>query len=172
MATDYSSAELLTRAGVRLFVRPVRNGDDSILEQFFNKVTTDDLRFRFLTGLNTVSRSQIAAMTDVDHKHTEDFLAFAEDRTTLLATALIASDESLDRAEVAIAVRADHKNKGLGWSLLDHVAHYATARGIKSLESIESRANQAAIEVERDLGFTVRSYPDDQSLVIVSKQLA
>lgn len=39
------------------------------------------------------------------------------------------------------------------------------------MESIESRENRAAIEVERDMGFTVKMDPDDPTLVLVQRKL-
>lgn len=170
MANSEEFTELLTNSGLKLSVRPVRKEDGPRLRDFFAKVTPEDLRFRFLTGLLEVSDDQIAAMVDVDHKQTEDFLAFVDG--DLVATALVASDLSRERAEVAIAVRADFKRKGIGWTLLNHVADHAKALGIETLEALENRQNQAAIEVERDSGFTVRAYPGDATLVVVSKQLA
>lgn len=162
--------QLQTRDGLSLTVRAVRKGDADLLREFFAQVATEDLRFRFLSGVNVVSDDQIAEMIDVDHKQTEDFLAFA-DGEILVATGLVASDPAQDRAEVAIVVRADYKKKGIGWTLLNHIADYAKTIGIKTLESVESRQNQAAIGVERDSGFSVKPYGDDPTLVIVSRQL-
>jgi len=169
MADIRSDTGLTTRSGLQLEVRPVRADDGPLLRDFFAKVATDDLRFRFLSGVNSVSDDQIARMVDVDHKQTEDFLAFADG--ALVATGLVASDEARDRAEVAIVVRGDHKNRGIGWTLLGHIAEHARSLGIRFLESVEDRHNQAAIEVERDLGFSVKPYGDDPTLVVVSKQL-
>lgn len=162
--------ELVTQSGLQLSIRPVSRDDGALLKNFFDGVTPEDLRFRFLTAMLKVSDEQIAIMVDVDHKQTEDFLAFVDDGT-LVGTAMIAIDPSRERAEVAIAVRADFKHRGVGWTLLDHAAKFAQACGIKTLEAVESRANQKAIEVERDSGFTVKAYPGDSTLVIVSRQL-
>jgi GNAT superfamily N-acetyltransferase len=170
MGNDMTPTRLKTRSGLDLEVRPVRTDDGPLLRAFFGAVATDDLRFRFLSGVNSVSDDQIAGMVDVDHKQTEDFLAFAEGK--LVATGLVACDDDRMRAEVAIVVRADHKGSGIGWTLLDHIADYARSIGIRSLESVEDRHNQSAIEVERDSGFTVKPYGDDPTLVVVSKQLA
>ncbi len=169
MTDTTPTSHLKTRSGLELEVRPVRKDDAAILRDFFSGVATDDLRFRFLSGVNRVSDDQIADMIDVDHKQTEDFLAFAGD--ALVATGLVASYAGRERAEVAIVVRADHKTRGVGWTLLDHIADYAKSVGIKILESVEDRHNQAAIEVERDSGFSIKSYGDDPTLVIVSKHL-
>lgn len=170
MSIAPSFSEVVTQSGLGLSIRPVRADDGPLLKDFFDRVAPEDLRFRFLTAMLHVSDDRIAMMVDVDHKQTEDFLAFIDDGT-LVGSAMIAADPSRERAEVAIAVRADFKQRGVGWTLLHHAASYAQAQGIKTLEAVESRLNQEAIEVERDSGFTVKSYPDDATLVVVSKQL-
>ncbi|PBN42985.1 GNAT family N-acetyltransferase [Sphingobium sp. D43FB] len=170
MSDITSFTEVMARSGLRLSIRRVTRDDRALLKDFFEGVSLEDLRFRFLTAMLKVSDEQIAIMVDVDHKQTEDFLAFIDDGT-LVGTAMIATDPSRERAEVAIAVRADFKHRGVGWTLLNHAAEFATAIGIKTLEAVESRLNQKAIEVERDSGFTVKAYPGDATLVIVSKQL-
>nr|WP_302675779.1 GNAT family N-acetyltransferase [Sphingomonas faeni] len=168
---DDWNRHLTTRTGFRLHVRPARPADAGTVAEFFTHVTREDLRFRFLAGLTVVGDSQIAALTQVDHRQTEDFLAFTEDGSTMIATAMLACDAAMARGEVAIAIHKDFKNKGLGWTLLDHIARYAEAKGIKTLQSIESRDNHTAIAVERDMGFSVVSDPGDPSTVIVTRNL-
>jgi threonine dehydrogenase-like Zn-dependent dehydrogenase/GNAT superfamily N-acetyltransferase len=168
--SDDWSTKLTTRAGLLLHVRPVRPDDEAALAEFFSHVTPEDLRFRFLGGVREVSHERLAAMTHVDHRLTENFLAFAEDGTTVVATAMLACDASLEKGEVAISVRADYKHKGVAWELLRHVARYAEAKGVKALESIESRENHEAIELEREQGFVAGLYPDDTTLMLIRKE--
>lgn len=163
---------LVTRSGFRLHVRPACPEDDGTVADFFTHVTREDLRFRFLTGLNAVSPAQVSALTHVDHGRTEDFLAFTEDGAMMIATAMLACDAAFERGEVAITIRKDFKQHGIGWTLLAYVAQVAEAKGVKVLESIESRDNHAAIEVERDMGFTVDAYPGDATLLRVRRTLA
>jgi GNAT superfamily N-acetyltransferase len=165
------SDRITTRSGVRLNVRPAAPEDEALLTDFFSRVTPDDLRFRFLSPVKKPGHDLVAPLVQVDHITTENFLAFADDGETLLATAMIAADPSLERAEVAIAVRADFKHQGLGWSLLRLVADYARARGIKAIESIEARDNREAIGLEQEMGFIVTSCPGDPTLVLVRKVL-
>lgn len=167
------SAELTTRSGLRLFVRPVTSDDDDLVDRLFAHLSHDDLRFRFLTPLAKPSTSLLEALIKVDHTRTEDFLVFAEEdgEKMLIASAMLAADPSMERAEVAIAVRPEYKQRGVGWTLLDFVARDAKARGIKLLEAIECRDNRGALEVERDLGFIATDYPGDPTLTLVRKFL-
>ena len=159
---------LTTRDGFAFEVRAARSTDEPMLAEFFTHVASDDLRFRFLSGQKTVSQAQLATMTRHD-RHTENFLAVVDG--TPIATAMLACDPLRERGEVAIAVRSDYKHRGVGWELLAYVARHAEASGIQVLESIESRANHSAIELEREMGFTVTSCPGDASLVVVRREL-
>lgn len=171
MTTDDWSRDLTTRTGLVFHVRPVRPDDEAALAEFFRHVTPDDLRFRFLAGVREVSHDRIVALTHVDHRQTENFLAFAADGKTVMATAMLACDAALEKGEVAISIRAEDKHKGVGWELLRHIARYAQAKGVKALESIESRENHVAIELEREQGFVAETYPDDATLLLIRKEL-
>lgn len=168
---DDRDTYLTTRTGFRFHVRPACPADDGTLADFFTHVTREDLRFRFLTALNVVGAGQIESMTHIDQSRAENFLAFTADGSMMIATAMLACDVALDRGEVAIAIRADHKDKGIGWELLARVARYADELGVKTIESIESRDNHSAIDLERNMGFTAHEYPGDATLVLLRRKI-
>lgn len=165
-------AKLETWAGVKLCVRPASAEDEPLLADFFGRLSPDDLRFRFLSTVKEVGPTLVHQLADVDHDRTEDLLAFDENDGSLLATAMIAADEDMRRAEVAIAVRSDVKGEGIGWTMLGHACDYAAARGISRIESIESSENRPAIALERQMGFAAAPYEGDATLTLVAKDLA
>lgn len=162
---------LTTRSGYTVATRPVAPADAPALAAFFARVAPQDVRFRFLSAQTTVRPDQIAAMVAVDHQTSEHILAFDATSGALVASALLAGDEARSTAEVAIAIAADYRDKGLGWTLLAHMADLAKGLGFARLRSIESHANHAAIEVERALGFTTSTYEGDETMVLVEKAL-
>lgn len=162
--------DFVTRDGVKMHVRPVRPDDEAALGEFFHHVTPDDLRFRFLTGIREVGRDRLAAMTQIDYRRMMNFLAFAEDGT-LIATAMLACDSDGVRAELAVSVRADFKNRGVSWMLMQHVLAYAEAEGIHTVESVESSENHAALKLEREAGFTAVRNADGGTEVTVRREL-
>jgi GNAT superfamily N-acetyltransferase len=171
MTPSNHEAFLTTRTGGRYPVRPARIDDGATITEFFSHVSRDDLRFRFLSSSPGVTPAQVSMLTHPDHKLSESFLVFAADGATMLATGVLACDAAFDRGEVAIAIREDHKHKGIGWELLAHIARVAEAKGLRTLESIESRENHEAIELERDMGFVAREYPGDATLMLVSRSI-
>ena len=117
-----------------------------------------------------MSDARIRALTDVDHETVENYLAFGRDGV-LLAVGTLACDPGLERAEVAITVRSDRKKLGIGWSLLGHLSAAARAKGMKVIEAVEQRANFAALTIEREMGFSLSSDPNDPSLVVAQLEL-
>ncbi len=163
------AADLTTREGVALHVRPVMPDDEPRLAEFFGQVSPEDLRFRFLSAIHEVGHERLAAMTQIDYRRAMHFLAFAGDE--LVASAFLVSDPDRARAEVAISVRTGWKRKGVSWTLMQHVRRYAEAQAIGSVESLESSENHAALQLEREMGFTTTPCPDSPTETLVRKVL-
>lgn len=168
---DQHGTTLTTRSDFAFQVRAAESADQAALAEFFTHVEKDDLRFRFLSPINKVGPHLIATLANVDHQRTESILAIDADGTTVIASAMLAADPDGKRAEVALAIRADYKRKGISWTLLEHVARLAEAKGIETLESIEARDHHEAIEMEREMGFTASACPDDSTLVLLQVKL-
>ena len=87
------AATMRTRDGLDLNVRPAAPDDAQVLGDFFNEVSPEDLRFRFLSATKHVTPGLARQLVDIDHTQTENLLAFdAQDR--LVATAMIAAPKS------------------------------------------------------------------------------
>jgi acetyltransferase len=168
--SEAGSTELTTRNGDRLTLRPVTPADAERVDRFYEGLTAEDLRFRFLSAQPHLSDALLTSLIDIDHRHREHLLAFASSGE-LVASLLIAADPGFETAEVAIAVAPAFKGRGVGWSLLHHAVDLARERGIKRLQSIESRANRGAIEIEHALGFRSSDYDGDATLALLEIDL-
>lgn len=164
-------AELTTSHGVKLLLRRVRPDDEAGLADLFEHVLAEDLKFRFLSPLKHVGRDLLARLVGVDHIWDENFLALAEDGETLLASAMLVSTSDSGEAEVAIAVRSDHRHKGVGWTMLNYVANVGARKGLRSIISYEFPDNRETIDLEREMGFTAHPCPDEPRLVLLRKEL-
>lgn len=165
------SMPLTTRTGFEFHVRPVEPSDKDALAEFFTHVSHDDLRFRFLSPIPEVRDSRLDDLVNVDHDHKEDYLAFDIDDKTVIASAMVGANDDKSEAEVAIVVRSDYKHRGMSWTFLKYVIDQARQSGIKKLQSIESRQNHAAIELEKEMGFSARSCPGDATLMLLEFDL-
>lgn len=170
MAELAPTIEMATRDGVVLIIRAAFAEDEALLASFFDKVSPDDRRFRFLAASNHVGHDQLVPLTHVDHWRTESFLAFEQASGELVASAMLACDAKMDAGEIAVSVRSDFRGRGVAWTLLDMLAEEARKRGLKRVISIEDRDNHAAIELEREKGFVAHGLDGDPHLVMLEKR--
>jgi acetyltransferase len=165
MYQPVTSQTALTRGGIALAIRPTHPDDGPRLRQLFDELTPEDLRFRFLASVAHVDADRIAPMLEPGSRSRATFLAL-DPEDAPVAVAMIAADDESGDAEVAISVRSDRKQQGIGWTMLEFVRRYAKQQGFRSLHSIESRDNRAAIDLERDAGFRFEPSEGDPSDVV------
>lgn len=165
------SQSLKTRTGFEFSVRSVGPLDEPALARLFKHVGKDDMQFRFLSAMTEPGHETLRKMIDVDHDRKEDYLAFAADGETIIASAMVVADSANECAEVAIAIHRNYKHKGVGWTFLKYVAEQEKRKGVRKLQSIENRENHAVIDLEREMGFKAKSYPGDATLILLEFDL-
>ena len=166
---DYPSKSK-TSGGIDLDIRPAAPKDRAKILKFLEATDALDLRFRFLSAVKA-SDALAAMLSDVNHRSTEDLIAFDQQDGSITATAMIAQGSAPDRAEIAILVRSDLKGHGIGWEMLNQACEYARDRGYRHLDCIESSSNQRTISLEREQGFTSRLHPGETELMVLTKDL-
>ena len=173
LAEDTAPAiqEISPRSGKVIAVRPVTPADEPLLAEFFDRVSDEDRRFRFLSAHNHLTHEQLVPMVEVDHFRTESFIAFDEASDTVVGHALLACDNALDTGEIAVSVCKNWRGQGVGWALLDVLADAARLRGVRRVISLEDRENHAAIELEREKGFVPHGVDGDPHVVLLEKLL-
>jgi len=160
-----------TQGGLDVCMRPATPADQAALAAFFMGLSPEDLRHRFLASLKTVDERQLARMTRNDGGPDITFVSCDAADGAILAVATLATGLDAERAEVAVSVRSDLKGKGLSWSLLKHTLAHARARGVRVVESIETADNHPALDLEREMGFTVRPVSDDHGLRLAERAI-
>src|SRR3546814_18122709 len=120
-----AQSSLTTRTGRNLCIRRAVAADEAALEAFFEQVTLEDLRFRFLSAVQHVGHDQIAAMLRTDTE-AGAVLAFAED-VALVGVAPLPADARRETAEVEVSGSREGEAPGLGGGLLRHGAPVARA---------------------------------------------
>jgi acetyltransferase len=161
------TAERFTRSGVALSIRPVQRTDRPLIEDFFRHVGADDLRFRFLTTIRQVDDARIDELCTVDAPRLITFLAFRE--KLLIAMATLAGDQKTGKAEIAMTTRPEWTHQGVSWTLLEHAIRFARHCAYTEILSVEKAENEAALQVERDMGFTLSMVGGDASEFVATK---
>lgn len=166
MGTQEWSKRLITRSGCLFDVRPAHIGDEAKLKGLLAHVTAEDKAFRKITGHEVDIK-----ITTLDHHPSKTFLALIDQETEVIAAATLDCDMERQHGNVSLVIRSDFKHDGVSWELLAHIVRYAEAIGVKSLESVEVPENEAAIALEREMGFTEQNHPSNAALILMRKTL-
>ncbi|NNF64666.1 MAG: GNAT family N-acetyltransferase [Acidimicrobiia bacterium] len=161
-------AWVTTASGERLFVRPVRADDATLLRREVDQADPETLYQRFFTPQPRINDDTITYLTAIDYQRRMALVAFTEDGEA----AGIARYEALEapnRAEVAVTVKPSMRRRGIARLLLEMVVHRAHESGFDELEAVCLIENEAAINVVSSLGFEFG--PPDQGLVIATLPL-
>jgi acetyltransferase len=160
-----------TVEGGRFLIRPIRPADEHLYGAFIAKLSPEDMRFRFLSPQKEFSHKFIARFTQIDYARAMAFVALSPDQEELLGVVRLAADPDYTRAEYAIVVRSDLKNRGIGWELMRHLIHYAESEGLRDLHGTVLAANTAMLKMCQALGFHITPDPEDLALCEVQLKL-
>src|SRR5262249_13643476 len=136
------------------------------------RVSAEDLRLRFFHAIKEFSHQFVARLTQLDYARAMAFAALDPGTGEIMGVARLHSDSRYESAEYAILVRSDLKGIGLGWALMQLLINYATSEGLKSLCGQVLCENTMMLAMCRDLGFAVKTDPNDPGTALVSLNLA
>jgi acetyltransferase len=162
---------LVLRGGEDLTIRPIRPGDERALRAMVDRLSPEDVRFRFFSAMKRLPEPLAARLTQIDYDREMAFVAVAPGYPgtgvkagDILGVSRLAADPDNERAEFAVTIRSDFKGRGLGWALMQQLIAHAKERGIAVLHGAVLRDNEQMIKLCRDLGFTLRDDADDPTI--------
>ena len=157
--------------GWRVFARPVRPDDEPLIRQLLQHVSPEDLRLRFFDSIKEFSHSFLARLIQLDYAHAMAFVALDETSGDILGVVRVHSDPAGKSGEYAILLRSDLKGRGLGWALMQMMIEYARSEGLTQIIGQILHENAVMLQMCRELGFEVKTDPDDLGLYDVTLAL-
>ena len=148
----------------RIFVRPIRPDDEDLIREHLAHVTKEDLRLRFFDSVKEFSHQFIAKLIDLDYARAMAFVAIDEATKEPLGVVRLHADASHESGEYAILLRSDLKGRGLGWSLMQLIIEYGKSEGMKRISGQILQENTVMLKMCRELGFEIRTDPQDRGL--------
>ncbi len=155
--------------GEQLLIRPVRADDAAGYAAAAKHCSIEDLRFRLLNGIRSVSQALIAKFTEIDYEETMAFVAEGVKGDIMAVTRLV-RDGCRKSAEFAIIVRSDLQKQGLGTLMQKLLLDYAAELGLKEVWGVIDSENRKALSLADRLGFR-RTFHIDLPFVRVVKAL-
>lgn len=161
VSNDPRSADVLLSDGALAVVRRVRPDDGPALYELHDRVSDDTVWLRFFSVSRETGRQYVDKV--LSSTETIALVAEVDGRVAALATAEPTAPEV---CEVAFLVADDHRGRGLGTLLLEHLAADARDRGVAQLEARVLRANHRMLQVFEDAGFELDRHLDDGEVVL------
>mgnify|MGYP000877994992 CR=1 FL=1 len=165
--------EQLTWRERPLTLRPIRPEDEPQHLAFLQKLDPVDIRMRVFYSRQSITRTELARLTQIDYEREMAFVATAPAEggggapEETLGVVRATCDPDNDSAEFGIVVRSDLKGGGLGELLMRKLIDHLRARGTKRLVATVLRENARMLELARDLGFChTTEHPDADTWAI------
>ncbi|MCA9621388.1 MAG: GNAT family N-acetyltransferase [Myxococcales bacterium] len=117
--------------GTRLTFRPIEPSDKARLADLMERLSEDSRLRRFLTMKRSLSREELAYLTEVDGIHHLALLALDEADAVAGVGRLVRDPNRLDAAEAAIVVADALQGRGLGTRLLRLLLTAARERTVR-----------------------------------------
>ena len=151
-------------------LRPIRPEDEARHLEFLGRLEPADIRMRVFYSRQSIERSELARLTQIDYEREMAFVATAPgptgDEETLGVARAVADPDNIS-AEFGIVVRSDLKGSGLGSLLLDKLFNYLRQRGTQRVQALVLKENTRMLTMMRTMGFEADdAQPDDDTLAV------
>jgi len=146
-----------TRAGVKIFLRPVRLSDEPLLKHFFYALSSDSMYHRFITTRPAMQHEQLQKYVVIDYTREMVILAIMEEDGNELIAGMgqYFIDEETHTAEVAFVVRDDHQGEGIGAELIRYLTLLAKRSGLHGFVAEVLMDNKPMLQLFEQMGFII-----------------
>ncbi len=153
--------------GETIEIRPIRPEDAEAHGAFFDRLSPEDIRFRFFSAMRQLSAEQMARMTQVDYTREMAFVAVRTDEQGVQQTLGVARlvCENDETAEFAVIVQPDMKGRGLARHLMERLIDWGRKQELERITGQILSENRPMLTFIRRLGFTIHHLPDEPDVV-------
>ncbi|MEM1673288.1 MAG: GNAT family N-acetyltransferase [Candidatus Bathyarchaeia archaeon] len=135
--------------GSRVLLRPIKPSDATLKQHFFYALSKESVRKRFLGSLDIMPLKRIWPYVIIDYVNEMSIVGVVSENgnEVMVAIGSYSRIPGTDKAEVALVVRDDWQDKGLGTALFNCLAEIARSRGIKTFIAWVSIDNTKMIHI-------------------------
>ncbi len=154
--------DAVTEGGLRIFVRPIRPDDASLLSELVNASSPASLYLRFFRPMKKLPPEMLARFTQIDYDRDIVLVALQKEgpRERMVGVVRLMADADVLKAEFAVLVGDPWQGRGVGAVLLQQALKAAKIRGMESVWGVALPENSTMLSLGRKLGFTVSRIPE------------
>jgi acyl-CoA hydrolase/RimJ/RimL family protein N-acetyltransferase len=144
-------------AGLKLLMRPVRMSDEPILKDFFYSLSDRSIYRRFISSRKDMHHERLQEFVIIDYTREMVVLAVLQhlQKEIVVGVAQYGKQEQAHQAEVAIVIRDDYQNKGIGTELLSYVTYLAKKEGLLGFTAEVLVENRPMLHLFEKMGFYI-----------------
>jgi len=152
-----------TRSGLHLLLRPVKMGDEPLMKDFFYALSSQSMYRRFMSARMDMPHKRLQEFGIVDYANRMMILAIVEgdNRETIAAIGQYEINEKMHTAEVALVVKDEYQNMGVGHDLLSYLTRLARRRGLLGFTAEVLLENRPMLNLFKNMGFDMEKRSEE-----------
>jgi acetyltransferase len=151
--TAIASHLLCLPGGAQFTARPIHAGDKPALLTFFDRLSAESRRRRFLGPKPRLTTRELAFLTEIDHRSHVALAAVDRDGAIVAVARYNAWSDRPGHAEFAVAVVDEWHGRGLGSALTESLLAHARRTHVVALTGSTFSENTPARALLRRFGF-------------------
>jgi acetyltransferase len=155
--------------GRQVVIRPVRPADEPAEREFFERLSAEAKRMRFMKFVASVTDQLIHFYSHVDYDRRMAFVC--EDAGSVVGEARYGANPDGRSCEFGVVIADDWHKTGIAGLLMEALIGYARARRFETMEGLVLRENRDMLKFMRALGFEAAGEPQEPTLMRVVKKL-
>ncbi len=170
------------RGGGEYTVRPVRPDDAQMLQELVQNLSPESRYFRFVSTMAKLPPAMLARFTLIDYDREMALVAVVKSRQVdedgmvheterIVGVSRYVTNPDLASCEFALVVADDFSGKGMGSRLMLSIMDAARDKGLATIEGLVLANNPDMLKLMRNLGFSIKAYPDDPEFKLVTHAL-
>jgi acyl-CoA hydrolase/GNAT superfamily N-acetyltransferase len=152
-----------TRSGLNILLRPVKIGDEPLMKDFFYNLSNDSMYRRFMSARMDMPHERLQEFGIVDYANSMMILAIVEGdrKETIAAIGQYEINKKMHTAEVALVVKDEYQNRGVGHDLLTYLTRLARRRGLLGFTADVLVDNKPMLDLFKSMGFDTEKRNDE-----------
>lgn len=151
---------LTLKDGRKVFIRPILASDRDLLIDLFNKLSLESRYLRFLRYMDSLPDYLLDRLTQVNYDTEFALVAVIKEngKDAIIGVGRYAYDPNQAQTDLAVAVRDDWHNLGLGKYLLEKTISIGKEKGIYRFFSVLDPRNNLIRHLAAKLGYKVKYF--------------
>lgn len=147
----------VTRAGQKILLRPVKISDEPLLKDFFYSLSDESMYQRFLSVRKDIPHNVLQDYVAVDFSQKMIMLATVEKdgKEIICGLGQYGLNRDMHTADIALVVRDDYQNQGIGAELISYLTYLAKKQGLLGFTAEVLVGNDPVFRLFEKMGFAV-----------------